>query len=45
MATWWIRYNPHVIEQTSYVQLGTTTWHWYQTWDGQWYAFTTWTTA
>ena len=43
MATWWIRYNPHIIEQTSYVQLGTT-WHWYQTWDGQWCAFT-WTTA
>ena len=26
-------------------QLGTTTWHWYQTWDGQWCAFTTWTST
>jgi len=44
MATWWIRYSPHRIEQTC-VLLGTTTFHWYQTWDGLWRAFTTWTTA
>ena len=43
MATWWIRYSPHRIEQTC-VLLGTMTF-WYQTWDGQWHAFTTWTTA
>ena len=44
MVSWWIEYRPHTIEQTAHLNLGRTTWRWYQTWDGQWCAFM-WTIA
>ncbi len=45
MVTWWLRYNPHTIEQTCSLHLGTTTWYPHVTWDGFVTYYTLWQTG